>query len=156
MTKSSKPRASRRTSRKPSTKAAAKAAAPAEKSGGNGQAAAAKPAAPAAPPAAPVVQPGQPGQPQLVPVGDMKPAEVKKLRDAETQILKLMAEIGDLTMQIDQGRQRQAQLGDEVRRRRQDLSAMMRGTVIAHGFDPDNEKFNLNPETGKIERIVRG
>jgi formylmethanofuran dehydrogenase subunit C len=83
----------------------------------------------------------------------MKPAEVKKLADAENKLLKALAEIGDLTMQMEQARQRQLALAGEVQRMRQDFQAMMRGTVIAHGFDPDADKFNLNIESGQIERI---
>jgi hypothetical protein len=83
----------------------------------------------------------------------MKPAEVKKLADAESKLLKTLAEIGDLTMQMEQARQRQIALSGEVQRQRQDFQALMRGTVISHGFDPDEEKFNLNIESGKIERL---
>ena len=142
MTKSSKPRATRRVNKKV-----------AAKTGGNGQTAAATPAEEGG-----VVPVGAQGQKraQLVPVADMKPKELKKLREAEHALLKLLAEIGDLTIQIEQARQRQLTVSQEVARRRQDLVSLMKGTVISHGFDPDTDKFNLNPETGKIERIVQG
>jgi DNA-binding transcriptional regulator WhiA len=118
--------------------------------GGNGQTAPAEPAQPAQP--AQPVQAPSPAVPRQT-VANMKPAEQKKLRAAEEAILKMLAEIGDLTMQMEQARQRQIQLSSEVQRKRQDFQALMRGTVIAHGFDPDAERFNLEIDTGQIQRL---
>jgi hypothetical protein len=102
-------------------------AAAAAAEGGNGKAQA-KPAAP---------------QIQTKKVGDLKTAETKTLVGLEQMMMKKMAEIGDITMQIDAAKRQQAALADEIIRMRQERASAMKQIVISHGFDPDKQRYTL-------------
>lgn len=132
MTRASKPRATRRVAKKTGMQAPPAAGAPAV--GGNGQSA-----------PAPQVEGKK--------VGVMKPAEQKKLRDTESAILAKLAEVGDITIQIEQARARQGTVAGEVQRMREDFKSMMRGVVISHGHDPDAGKFHLDVKDGAIRQM---
>lgn len=76
--------------------------------------------------------------------------ESKKLNELESVILNKLAEHGDIGVQIDAGREKQQSISAEVARLRQDRQSVMRGIVLAHGLDPDKQKFHLDLRDGAI------
>lgn len=137
MTKASRSRVTKRQTKKVGSEAPPEGT---TQAGGNGQS------------AAPVnVATAQ--KPQGKVVGKMKPTEAQKLRDSENEILRMLAEIGDITIQIEQARAKQGTIAQEVGRKRQDFQALMRGVVISHGHDPDNQKFHLDVKDGSIRQL---
>ena len=134
MTRASMKRVAKRVSEKNPEAAASAAAA----EGGNGQ----------APPTV--------GRQQIPTkkVGDLKAAETKTLVDLEQMMMKKMAEIGDITMQIDAAKRQQASLADEVIRMRQERQSAMKQIVISHGFDPDKQRYTLMLDKKEIHTLA--